>query len=134
MAIDAVEPGYDDGNWFKLPLWQYKRNENGCEVHEKLARQLYELRSDDPSSKPPRNKWETNDAAGAANDVENRKYDAAIVKLQSFHDTIVYSYASKLNKEYDETYGSGAAEIDAGDFAANALIAIGCVNDLIADD
>ena len=45
-------------------------------------------------TKPPRNKNNSNDAAGAANDVKNGKYDAAVDKLDAFIDDV---YKSRIN-------------------------------------
>lgn len=118
----------DDGDWTGDPIWQYKgKGSLGCVVHERLARQLDEGRSDDPDSKPPRNKHDTNDAAGAANDIENGKDDAAYTKLTSFIETILYSYADKLNQDYT---GDPDADTEAKNFAYQADAARACIGGL----
>lgn len=72
------------GTWPSgYPIWQ-KRGGGSCDVQDSLARKLDEEREFEEGSKPPRNKHNTNDAAGAANDVENGKYLAAVEKLDAF--------------------------------------------------
>ena len=62
------------------PIWQYKRNGDGCVIHEKLARKLDELRTEEP---PPVKKGK-NTSSGAANDFLNGKFEAGYLKLMDF--------------------------------------------------
>ncbi len=109
-----------DGSWDpNAPIWQYKgKSSLGCTVHDKLATQLNEERTFEDGDKPPRNKFGTNDAAGAANDIENGKDEAAYLKLTSFIETILYDYANKTNE------GKAA---DAAYFASEADAARACI-------
>lgn len=85
------------GTWPKeFQIWQ-KRGSGSCEVQDSLAKKLNEKRAE--GTKPPRNKHESNDAAGAANDVRNGKYLAAVDKLDSFVKDV---WKSKLN-EWDNS-------------------------------
>lgn len=85
-AGDPEFPKLNFGPWpADKPIWQ-KRGDGSCEVHTTLTRKLYERRDFAPGSKPP--KKPNNDAAGAAWDVRNGKYDAAVEKLLSFKNDI----------------------------------------------
>ena len=70
-SVDDATPG---------PIWQYKKNGDGCVIHEKLARKLDELRTEEP---PPVKKGK-NTSSGAANDFLNGKFDAGYLKLTDF--------------------------------------------------
>jgi len=89
---DVLVCGKDGGQWNDAAIWQFKgKNGDGCEVHTKLAKLLYEERTDEP---PPRKKG-NNVAKGAANDLDDGKYQSALDQLQLFIDTIVND--AKLN-------------------------------------
>jgi hypothetical protein len=80
------------GTWpANFQIWK-KRGDGSCEVQNSLAKKLDEKRED--GTKPPRNKNNTNAAAGAANDVKNGKYLAAVDKLDAFIEDV---YKSRLN-------------------------------------
>ena len=79
------------GNWTHDPIWQ-KRGDGSCEVQQSLARKLNEEREFGEGKKPPQNK--NNASAGAAGDVRNAKYLAAVDKLDAF---IKDAYKSRLN-------------------------------------
>ena len=80
------------GPWPYEAIWQ-KRGTGSVEVQDSLARKLYEERNFDVENpKPPKRK--NNDAAGAAWDVRNGKYLAAVDKLDSF---VRDAYKSRLN-------------------------------------
>ena len=80
------------GTWpVDYPIWQ-KRGSGSCEVQDSLAKKLDEKREE--GTKPPRNKNNSNGAAGAANDVRNGKYLAAVDKLDAFIKDV---YKSRLN-------------------------------------
>ena len=84
-----------NGTYTGDPIWQFKgKGEKGCVVHEKLAKLLYELRTDPP----PEQKKGNNKAKGAANDLDDHKYQSAIDQLQLFIDTIEYD--AVLNPDY----------------------------------
>jgi len=76
-----------NGTYVGDPIWQYRgKGEKGCVVHEKLAKLLDELRTEEP----PQQKKGNNKAKGAANDLDDHKYQSAIDQLQRFWDTIEY--------------------------------------------
>lgn len=111
------------GPWPYDPIWQ-KRGEGSFEVHDSLARKLYEKREFGDGKKPPPNK--NNQAAGAAWDIENGKYDAAVDKLLAFN--------KDLSKSKENTWDEGHAMPDfqnpenAEDhFETEVNIALGCV-------
>ena len=82
------------GNWpLGYPIWQ-KRGGGSCDVQDALAKKLNEERDFGDDSKPPRNKNNTNTAAGAANDVNNGKFLSAVEKLDAF---VKDAYKSRLN-------------------------------------
>lgn len=122
-----VNPGmWEDDN----PIWQ-KRNAPSCEVHDSLARKLYEKREFAPGTKPPKN--QNNDATGAAWDLRNGKYDAAISKLDSFINDVM---KSRINEGYLPFYPDGdpdpaAAEAEATKFVNAANEARICINQLL---
>ena len=94
------------GSWVYDPIWQKKgKRGNGCEVHKSLAAQLDEKRPDD-GSPPKRNKKGSNDAKGAANSLENHKFEDALLHLQNFQITIEES--ARLNEDPDATMKPGA--------------------------
>lgn len=83
-----------DGGKETQAIWQFKGTKgDGCEVHKKLAKQLYV-----PHDEPPlgRGKGKGNNIAqGAANSLDDEKYEDALMHLQTFIDTIRES--AKLN-------------------------------------
>jgi len=119
---DMLRCTSDGGYWSTAPIWQYRgKGEYGCIVHAKLAKQLNEERTFEDGDKPPKNKQGTNDAAGAANDIENGKDEAAYIKLTSFIETILYDYANKLNGDNLD------AATQAAEFAGEADDARACI-------
>jgi len=88
-------------------------------VHTKLARKLNEERTD-VDSPPPKNKHGTNDAKGAANDLQKggAKDESAILRLYSFMENIGNAV---------ENPGKDA---DADAFVASAMDAIYCIKTL----
>jgi len=95
-----------DGYWTGPAIWQYKgKGELGCIVHEKLAKLLYEERTEPP----PEIKKGNNLAKGAANDVYDGKYQDAIDQLQRFIDTILYD--ARLNKDFDGAAAAAAQKV-----------------------
>jgi len=106
------------GAWTGAPIWQ-KRGEGDCEVQESLAKKLNEERDFEEGDKPPRNKNNTNTAAGAANDVANGKYLSAVDKLDAF---VRDAYKSRINYDFGEE--SGAAKMY---FLGEVETARGCV-------
>jgi hypothetical protein len=129
-------PGTDanPGEWLAdNPIWE-KRGAPSCDVHERLARKLYEERafeddcSDRPrkdcKDRPPQN--ENNDATGAAWDVRNEKYEAAISKLDSLIADVM---KSRLNRAYDPDVG--AAQTHANELIAEVEGARNCIYQLI---
>ena len=116
---DPNFPVKNFGPWPYDPIWQ-KRGGGSFEVQNALTKKLYEYRTAD--TKPPKNR--NNDAAGAAWDVRNGKYDAAVDKLLSFRKDV---YKSKLNP-WTEGNDDFVNEADAKKFFVNEVnIAIGCV-------
>ena len=92
LRCDLEESVLNPGTWpEEYPIWQ-KRGGGSCEVQDSLARKLNENREE--GTKPPRNKKGTNAVAGAANDVANGKYDAAVKKIDSFVSDV---YKSRKN-------------------------------------
>lgn len=96
------------GNWSHEEIWQ-KRGDGDCAVQDSLAKKLNEEREFDENSKPPRNKNNTNTAAGAAGDVRNAKYLSAVDKLDAFIKDV---YKSRLNvwetgnDDFDDALGA----------------------------
>ena len=83
-----------------MPIWQFRGTKgDGCVVHEKLARKLNEERTEPP---PKINKKGTNDAAGAANSFANGKYEAGLLSLQEFVDTMLYAANVKPGMQGEE--------------------------------
>jgi len=111
-----------DGKWTTdlSPIWQHKgKASKGCTVHTRLARLVYEKRLDD--GKPPRNKFGTNDAKGAAHDLTkatDEKDDSAIAQLSLFIQNIGDAVENKDMDDY------------ATDFATAAGYAITCIGSL----
>ena len=87
----TARDGATFGPWPHDPIWQ-KRGTGSLEVQDSLARKLYEEREFGDGLKPPKNK--NNEAAGAAWDVRNGKYLAAVDKLDGF---VKDAYKSRLN-------------------------------------
>ena len=94
--------------WTYDPIWQYrggKKNEtlDGCEVHAKLAKQLYVEHED---GEPPKDRGNPNKgfrlAQGAANALLDHKYEDAILHLRNFRETIANN--AKLNPDPDAGY------------------------------
>jgi len=110
------------GLWSHVdPIWQWKNKpENGCIVHTKLARLLYEERNfDDSSSKPRMNK--NNLAKGAAQDLTEdtvAKDDSARAQLMKFIQDIG---VATENPGHDQ---------DARDFIDSAMDALTCIDTL----
>ena len=91
-TIDQSEDfGDAAGLWDWEPIWQKAAGKgrkkqdavgDGCEVHQSIARKLYEVRDfSDPDSRPRPNKKGTNLASGAAQSLEYGKFQAAIDSL-----------------------------------------------------
>ena len=136
-ADDPEFPKLNFGPWpADKPIWQ-KRGDGSCEVHTTLTRKLYERRDFAPGSKPP--KKPNNDAAGAAWDVRNGKYDAAVEKLLSFKND-VRKKAKDLNDwgPYDPVHPDDRPFPNAGKAAEHFLNevdnALGCVCKLTVCD
>lgn len=93
---------YGDYLETEVPIWQFKGKTSakyGCQVHDKLAKLLHELRTTEP---PPQggkngNGNGNNQARGAANDLDDDKFDSAIDQLMLFWNTIEYD--AKLNMD-----------------------------------
>ena len=88
---------YDGGQWTMQSIWQFKgKKGDGCAVHEKLAKQLHT-----PHDEPPlgRGKGKGNNLAqGAANSLDDHKYEDALQHLQNFIDTI--NESARLNPDF----------------------------------
>lgn len=115
-AFDQEAVGWNPDD----PIWQWKGKDfKGCEVHTKLARQLYEKREDD-GSPPRRNKHGTNDSKGAVNDLQTggAKDESATLRLYSFMETIGNA---------TENPGKDG---DADEFVDSAMDAIYCITTL----
>jgi hypothetical protein len=113
----------DFGPWPYKPIWQ-KRGTGSYEVHDSLARKLYEKREFGDGKKPPQKK--NNDAAGAAWDIENGKYDAAVDKLLSFNKDVSKSRENIWDK--DHAMPDFQNSMDAEDhFVTEVTIALHCV-------
>lgn len=89
------------GKYTYDPIWQFKGGKgNGCDVHFKLAKQLYV-----PHDSPPDGKGKGKgfrEAQGAANAILDHKYEDAILHLQNFQNTI--ADAAKLNMDKDAVF------------------------------
>jgi len=69
------------------PVWQWRGDAGkGCEVHWKLSKQLNE---ENDSGTTPTKKGSKNNR-GAANALEEKNDDDAVLRLQTFIDTILY--------------------------------------------
>jgi hypothetical protein len=110
------------GPWPYDAIWQ-KRGTGSFEVQDSLAKKLYEERNFDVENpKPPKNK--NNDAAGAAWDVRNGKYQSAVDKLDAF---VADAYKSRLDVWADGNEDFENA-LDAKTFFVNEVIkARGCI-------
>lgn len=95
LRCDKDADELNKGLWVDEPIWE-KRRAPSCEIHQKLARNLLEYRDFSEGNKPPKNKNDTNLAAGASWSVQFGKFEDALSKLDSF-----YNAASKatLNSE-----------------------------------
>jgi hypothetical protein len=112
------------GPWPYDPIWQ-KRGAGSYEVHASLARKLYEERDFVANPDKPRfNK--NNEATGAAWDVRNGKYDAAVDKLLAFNKD---AYKSRLNVwEPEHAYPDFENALDAKNyFLGEVSKAVECV-------
>jgi hypothetical protein len=96
------------GKYVYDPIWQFKgKKGNGCEVHSKLAKQLYVLHDD-----PPRDRGKGKGfrlAQGAANSILDHKFEDAILHLQNFQNTIEES--AKLNPDTDAEFPEKSAGV-----------------------
>ena len=100
-----------DKTWTDDPIWQFQGGKgknkdvttDGCEVHKKLSKLLYELRTDEPPIQGGKNGKGNgnNQARGAANDLDDHKYQSAVDQLQLFQDTIEND--AKLNPDFEPT-------------------------------
>jgi hypothetical protein len=131
------DPNFPDKNygpWTYKPIWQ-KRGMESYDVQNALVRKLYEYRT--ATTKPPKNN--NNDAAGAAWDIRNGKYDAARDKLLSFKND-VRKKAKDLNDwgPYDPVHPDDRPFPNAGKAAEHFLNevdnALGCVCKLTVCD
>ena len=101
------------GQWDWEPIWQKAAGKgrkkqdavgDGCEVHQSIARKLYEVRDfSDPDSRPRPNKKGTNLASGAAQSLEYGKFQAAIDSLTAIELAVD---ASVVNPDF------GILEVD----------------------
>lgn len=101
------------GQWPQA-IWQFKgKKGDGCDVHDKLAKLMYVVRDEEPP-KPGGKKGKGNNLArGAANDLDDHKFQSAIDQLQLFWDSIEYD--AKLNTKNDN------ADVEADDWQAFAI-------------
>jgi len=92
------------GLWSTAPIWE-KAREGSCDIHASLARKLLEFRDFSDGNKPPKNKNDTNLAAGASWDVQTEKYQAALDKLDAF---LADAMKARLNEDngnaFDQRY------------------------------
>ena len=127
LAIDIRcinDSAKNPGRWDGLnPVFE-KRAAPSCDVHNRLARSLFEKREFADDSKPRKN--QNNDASGAAWDVRNGKYEGAISKLDSF---ITAALKSRLNRSYDPD--EAAAQLQRRKWINEAEKARICVNQLL---
>ncbi len=99
-----------DKTWNLEPIWQFQAGKgknkdvttDGCEIHSKLSRLLYELRTEEPPIQGGKNGKGNgnNQARGAANDLADHNYQSAVDQLQLFEDTIAND--AKLNPEFTD--------------------------------
>ena len=107
-----------EGAWDTEAIWQWKgKGELGCAVHAKLAKQLHV--PFDPDKPPPKKKG-NNIAKGAANSLDDHKYQDAIDHLQNFWDTIEYN--ARLNSDDREDNREAEALADEQQEIAQMLI------------
>ena len=101
------------GQWPQA-IWQFKgKKGDGCDVHDKLAKLMHAVRDEEPP-KPGGKKGKGNNLArGAANDLDDHKFQSAIDQLQLFWDSIEYD--AKLNTKNDN------ADAEADDWQAFAI-------------
>ena len=111
------------------PVWEKAGSEDrGCEVHESLADKLWVAPTDDDGNSGNKGKGPKNFAEGAAQKVDERKYDEAITKLFQLRDAVD---KSKPNR----TFNMG--EFEAADKISNDLVnmiqydVVPCVDDLL---
>jgi len=95
VAYDLRCPGYPvqgvEGNWTGEPIWAYKKDGDGCIIHDRLATQLF----DDSVSQKGR------PTRGAANDLEDGKDESAYNHLQNFMDTAMSTRLTSADMEGD---------------------------------
>jgi len=113
QAADNLRCEADGGLWAVKPIWQKAAGKgrkkqdavgDGCEVHQSIARKLYEVRDfSDPDSRPRPNKKGTNLASGAAQSLEYGKFQAAIDSLTAIELAVD---ASVVNPDF------GILEVD----------------------
>ena len=118
--------GTHGGQWPQAISQCKGKRGDGCDVHDKLAKLMHVIRDEEPP-KPGGKKGKGNNLArGAANDLDDHKFQSAIDQLQLFWDTIEYD--AKLNTKNDN------ADVEADDwqaFAVQMQAAIqGCRTDL----
>jgi len=113
-AADGLRCSYGEfagGNWDSKPIWQKAAGKgrkkqdavgDGCEVHQSLARFLYEARDPDRDSPPPKKKG-NNVARGAAHALADGKFQGAIDLLTSLQASIANS---RLNPEFGTVHDS----------------------------
>ena len=108
----------------EYPIWKWKgKVHKGCAIHEKLAKQLNELRDEyDPDTMPPykgaKTKSGNNAAAGAANELRNGNIESALGHYLTFIYVIDNSVKRNDDPEKwnaDET-GFASAEAAEWDF------------------
>ena len=92
----------DNGGQYDFdPIWQFQgKKGNGCEVHFKLAKQLYVPHDDPPKDRGKGKGFRL--AQGAANSILDHNYESAILHLQNFQETIESS--AKLNPDPDAVF------------------------------
>lgn len=116
VAVRCKDNQTAEGSWDVLdPIWQWKRNGNGCEVHLKVSKLIDLERTEAP---PPQKKGK-NKAQGAANDIRDGKYGGGQASLQEFIDTLWYSAKTRPGHQQDED-----------NFMESADAAIACIDEL----
>ena len=107
-AADKLRCAYGEfagGSWNNNPIWQKQAGKgrkkqdavgDGCEVHQSLARHLYEKRDPERDSPPPKKRG-NNVARGAAHALAEGKFQNAIDLLTGLQASIANS---KVNPEF----------------------------------
>lgn len=91
----------DGGQYVYDPIWQFKgKKGDGCEVHAKLAKQLFVPHDDPPANQGKGKGFRL--AQGAANAILDHKFEDAILHLQNFQNTIEFN--AKLNTDPDAEF------------------------------